>query len=144
MWWSWDGKKQRIFLIPVAAAFGAARGIVPLGYGADFTLRRGRQGQNSLQTRSKRHESLGRLCGNRRIVPFRRKFNLCDASCLEDESARISFAGDGVVSLPIQENDPACEGAVCNIRAVCDIMTDVERGSEASFSSIGFVSFWWG
>lgn len=77
------------------------------------------------------HESIGELLqtseGRQTLVT---KFNLCDASCLEDESARISFAGDGVVSLPIQENDPACEGTVCNIRAVCDIMTDVERGSE--------------
>lgn len=63
--------------------------------------------------------------------PFRRTFKLCDTSSLEDESARIAFAGDGVVVLPIQENDPACGGTVCNIKAVCKIMTDDEKGSEA-------------
>ncbi|CAN0185478.1 unnamed protein product, partial [Laminaria digitata] len=77
------------------------------------------------------HESIGELLqtseGRQQLVTT---FDLCDASCLEDESARISFAGDGVVFLPIQENDPACEGTVCNIGGVCDIMTDVERGSE--------------
>lgn len=62
----------------------------------------------------------------------RRTFELCDAACLEDESARVLFAGDGVVSLPIQGNDPACESTLCNIKAVCGIMTDDDRGSEAS------------
>ncbi len=41
------------------------------------------------------------------------------------------FAGDGVVALPIQGNDPACNGTLCNIKAVCGIMTDDGQGSEA-------------
>lgn len=66
------------------------------------------------------------------LAPLRRAFNLCDGSSLEDDGARVSFAGDGVVSLPIQENDPACSGTVCNISAVCEVMTDDARGSEVT------------
>lgn len=61
-----------------------------------------------------------------------RTFELCEATSLEDESARVIFAGDGVVMLPIQGNDPACDGTLCNIKAVCGVMTDEDRGSEAS------------
>eukprot|EP00752_Nemacystus_decipiens_P009162 g8184.t1 len=57
-------------------------------------------------------------------------FDLCNKSSLEDQSARVMFAGDGVVVLPIQENDPSCNGTVCNIKGVCGIMTDYDRGSE--------------
>lgn len=59
-------------------------------------------------------------------------FNLCDPSALDDESARVSFAGDGVIQLPIQENDPACTEHLCNIGALCAIITDPTRGSEVS------------
>lgn len=67
------------------------------------------------------------------LLLFRRMFNLCDSMALEDDAARVHFAGDGVVVLPIQENDPACEGGVCNIKGVCKIMTDRSRGCEVSF-----------
>ncbi|CAM9772235.1 unnamed protein product [Ectocarpus sp. 4 AP-2014] len=77
------------------------------------------------------HASIGELLlteeGQLELVET---FQLCDASSLQDEDARVLFAGDGVVTLPIQGNDPACNGMVCNIRAVCEIMTDTTRGSE--------------
>ncbi|CBN78040.1 conserved unknown protein [Ectocarpus siliculosus] len=77
------------------------------------------------------HASIGELLlteeGQLELVAT---FQLCDASSLQDEDARVLFAGDGVVTLPIQGNDPACNGMVCNIRAVCEIMTDATRGSE--------------
>lgn len=119
-------------MILVAAALDAAHGIFPRRYGGCSRLGAENKTSTCIETKPKRHQSFCRLVPCRTGL-FRRTFSLCDASCLEDESARISFAGDGVVSLPIQENDPACEGTVCNIKAVCDIMTDVQRGSEASF-----------
>lgn len=63
--------------------------------------------------------------------PFRRTFKLCDTSALEDESARITFAGDGVVWLPVEENDPSCDETLCNIKAVCNYITNGKNGSEA-------------
>lgn len=88
----------------------------------------------SYRTPSKTTNSLPPFFGWGRR-PFRRAFNFCDDSSLEDKRARISFAGDGVVTLPIQSNDPACTGVVCNIEAVCDIMTDGEIGQEARANS---------
>lgn len=79
-----------------------------------------------------------RACLTRRFVPplldgqLRRTFGLCNNTSLDDESARVMFAGDGVVMLPIQGNDPACNDTLCNIKAVCGIMTDKDKGSEAS------------
>jgi hypothetical protein len=40
------------------------------------------------------------------------KFNLCNASALDNARDRSLFAGDGVVYLPVQSNDPACDGEV--------------------------------
>lgn len=75
-----------------------------------------------------------------------RTFGLCETTSLEDESARVMFAGDGVVTLPIQENDPACVGTLCNIKAVCGIMTDDGQGPPATGTMVprgaGFVP--WG
>lgn len=70
------------------------------------------------------------------LIFFTRTFNLCHSSCLDDESSRIRFAGDGVVVLPIQENDPACDATACNIKAVCEIMTDDGRGSEVTSANV--------
>jgi hypothetical protein len=39
------------------------------------------------------------------------------------------FAGDGVVYLPVQSNDPSCTSALCNIELVCDVMTNTTLGS---------------
>ncbi|CAM9552994.1 unnamed protein product [Choristocarpus tenellus] len=56
-------------------------------------------------------------------------FDLCNSQSLEDPSAQVLFAGDGVISLPIQENDPACQEELCNIQKVCAVMTDASLGS---------------
>lgn len=46
--------------------------------------------------------------------------------------ARISFAGDGVVTFTVEFNDPADDDSVFNIKAMCEVMTDDERGSEVT------------
>ncbi|CAN0456255.1 unnamed protein product, partial [Discosporangium mesarthrocarpum] len=61
-----------------------------------------------------------------------REFNLCSPYALEEASARALFAGDGVVFLPVQENDPACGEEVCNLRKVCEVMTDLSLGCPVS------------
>ncbi|CAM9504375.1 unnamed protein product [Pylaiella littoralis] len=84
---------------------------------------------------AKGHSSIGGLLqtqkGRLELVEI---FELCDDTSLEQESARVLFAGDGVVMLPIQENDPACNTTLCNIKAVCDVMTHNDKRSEASQS----------
>lgn len=65
-----------------------------------------------------------------------RMFNLCNSTALEGESARVQFAGDGVISLPIQENDPACGMPMCNIAAICAAMTDNSLGSTVGIGAL--------
>lgn len=57
------------------------------------------------------------------------KFNICVPGSLEIEANREQFAGDGVVYLPVQSNDPACAYDFCNIEKICSLMTDESVGS---------------
>jgi serine protease 16 len=52
-------------------------------------------------------------------------FNICDPLSLEKEENREQFAGDGVVMLPAQGNDPACTGSLCNIEGVCGFLASL-------------------
>jgi thymus-specific serine protease len=56
-------------------------------------------------------------------------FNLCDASSLEDERNQEQFAGDGVVYLPVQSNDPSCSSPYCDISSICTLLTNETAGS---------------
>ncbi|CAM9336665.1 unnamed protein product, partial [Hapterophycus canaliculatus] len=80
---------------------------------------------------AKGHASIGELMqteeGQEELATT---FGLCETSSLQELSARILFAGDGVVFLPIQGNDPSCDETLCNIKAVCAIMTDGSKGTE--------------
>lgn len=79
---------------------------------------------------TKGHEQVGHMLtsrGGRRELS--RLFNLCNDSALEDEDNRRVFAGDGVVFLPVQSNDPACQEPNCDIRSVCKTLTEA-RGRE--------------
>lgn len=56
-------------------------------------------------------------------------FNVCGKNALENEQNQEQFAGNGVVYLPVQSNDPACATPYCNIEKVCDLMVDTSIGS---------------
>lgn len=58
-------------------------------------------------------------------------FNLCNADALEDEDNRRAFAGNGVVYVPAQSNDPACTTPLCNIDGLCDALTSPLHGTSA-------------
>lgn len=46
-------------------------------------------------------------------------FNVCGGeTMLKDEMNARLFAGDGVIYVPAQENDPSCVGDLCNIEKV--------------------------
>mmetsp|Transcript_16627 Transcript_16627/g.34317 ORF Transcript_16627/g.34317 Transcript_16627/m.34317 type:complete len:431 (+) Transcript_16627:195-1487(+) len=50
-------------------------------------------------------------------------FNVCGGSAsLEKERNKSVFAGDGVVYIPAQENDPSCDGEVCDIAGICGFL----------------------
>jgi serine protease 16 len=52
-----------------------------------------------------------------------KSFNLCSASALEDPNNRIDWAGNGVIMVPSQSNDPSCNSPACDIRRICNVMT---------------------
>ena len=45
-------------------------------------------------------------------------FNMCNKDAFQNEMNARLFAGDGVIYIPAQANDPACSGDLCNIRKV--------------------------
>jgi len=51
-------------------------------------------------------------------------------SWYEDIDNQRGFAGQGVADFPAQGNDPSCKEAMCNIKRICDAMTNVSIGSE--------------
>lgn len=56
-------------------------------------------------------------------------FNICAPGALENEANREQFAGDGVVYLPVQSNDPSCLYDYCNIAKICTLMVDESVGT---------------
>lgn len=58
------------------------------------------------------------------------QFNVCGGEgVLDEERNREQFAGDGVVYLPVQSNDPSCSTPFCNIADICNLMTDASIGT---------------
>lgn len=57
-------------------------------------------------------------------------FNLCNATALSWELNQADWAGNGVINLPVQSNDPACTQLGCNISSVCQMMLDTSKGDE--------------
>jgi serine protease 16 len=79
------------------------------------------------------HEAIGRMMkSSSGRAELTRLFGLCgDGAYLADDRIASAFAGDGVVYLGIQENDPSCgQASACNIEGICAIMVDVGRGSK--------------
>jgi len=56
-------------------------------------------------------------------------FKVCKPGTLEDVRNREQFAGDGVVYLPVQGNDPSCTTPYCDIASICKIMADETLGT---------------
>jgi serine protease 16 len=56
-------------------------------------------------------------------------FNTCQANVLDDAQNREQFAGDGVVYLPVQSNDPSCTTPHCDIASICTLLTNETLGT---------------
>ena len=56
------------------------------------------------------------------------KFNICNATALEDPNNQADWAGNGVIYIPAQENDPACTTPECNISGICAFLLDSSNG----------------
>ena len=86
--------------------------------------------QQCLDVISQGHKTVGEMLksesGRRELEE---KFNICTPNALENEANAEQFAGDGVVYLPVQSNDPACNGPHCNIEKICELLTDSSLGT---------------
>lgn len=88
--------------------------------GSDLCLRAIKEG----------HQAVGehlQTAEGRRFIE--KKFNICLPRALDDVRNQEQFAGDGVVYLPVQSNDPSCTEDYCNIAKICDHMTDLSLGT---------------
>eukprot|EP01038_Epipyxis_sp_PR26KG_P006463 gene6463-8892_t len=56
-------------------------------------------------------------------------FNVCVPGSLDDVKNQEQFAGDGVVYIPVQSNDPSCTSQYCDISKICSLMVDKTAGS---------------
>jgi len=50
------------------------------------------------------------------------------AGTLQSHEARVEFLGNGVADFPAQSNEPSCSSPACNIRKICEIMTNSSLG----------------
>jgi hypothetical protein len=58
-------------------------------------------------------------------------FDICGgADAIVDKRDQSVFAGDGVVYLPVQSNDPASTQPLSNIEKICDFLLDDTNGSD--------------
>lgn len=53
-----------------------------------------------------------------------------------DTGNQASFAGNGVAYFPSQGNDPTCTQPACNIKSICNVMTDASTGDEVQRLSV--------
>jgi pimeloyl-ACP methyl ester carboxylesterase len=81
--------------------------------------------QQCLEVIVEGHKAVGELLetesGRRELEE---KFNICTPNALDDEANAEQFAGNGVVYLPVQSNDPVCKPANCNIEKICQTLTE--------------------
>ena len=59
-------------------------------------------------------------------------FNICnpESKPLDDSDNQMMWAGNGVVYIPAQSNDPACTSPYCNIEQICSFLTTDDGSSE--------------
>lgn len=58
------------------------------------------------------------------------QFNVCVPGSLSKKENREQFAGDGVVYIPAQSNDPADTSPLGNIASICQFLLSPENGAE--------------
>lgn len=82
------------------------------------------------------HKAVGELLKTPQgISTLNDQFNICapqdgsEGSMLDNPLNAAQWAGDGVVYLPAQSNDPACSTPYCNIEKICSLLTDESLGT---------------
>jgi len=71
------------------------------------------------------HEQIGKMLTEGKLDILSKQFNICGGEqALNPAANQAYWAGQGVVYLPIQENDPGCNDTVCNIELICNFLED--------------------
>lgn len=85
--------------------------------------------QACLDTVVEGHQTIGEMLksteGQKKLEE---QFNVCIPGSLADAKNQEQFAGDGVVYLPVQSNDPACTTPLCDIASICVVLTNTSLG----------------
>jgi thymus-specific serine protease len=81
-------------------------------------------------------EKLKTTAGQRELETL---FDVCEAGTLSNPKNQEQFAGDGVVYLPVQSNDPECTTPYCNIAGICDLFASEESGA-SPIDKLAFLS----
>jgi hypothetical protein len=83
-----------------------------------------------LETVVEGHKAIGEMlqssAGRRELE---KKFNVCKPLSLDNVKNQEEFAGNGVVYIPVQSNDPSCTSANCDIGSICKLLTDETIGT---------------
>jgi serine protease 16 len=88
------------------------------------------------------HETIGKLLstseGRDQLASL---FNICGGgSSLEDEDNQADWAGNGVVYLPIQENDPSCQEELCNVEKICKFVLQTNNETNDALTTLSKLS----
>lgn len=79
------------------------------------------------------HAAIGQLMNTTQgQAQLAQQFRLLTPTWLANPQHQKAFAGNGVASFPAQGNDPSCTVPACNIKGVCQIMTNVSLGDEVA------------
>ena len=68
------------------------------------------------------------------------QFNVCWSTDLTDVKNQRLFAGDGVVTIPGQSNDPACSTPLCSIAKICGELTAEPTSNETDLARLARVA----
>jgi len=74
------------------------------------------------------------------ILALAKTFNVCEPRSLLNIPNQHSFAGDGVVYVPAQENDPSCTTPECNIRGICSSLISSASTASSSLEALAQLS----
>jgi len=109
---SYNDKVGSVLSMPAVGGSRACRRVVADGHAAAARLLESEAGRRSLAA----------------------MFDVCEVDGLDDPLGpvrnREMLAGDGLIYVPAQSNDPACEGDLCDVEGLCTALLEGGEGEE--------------
>jgi serine protease 16 len=97
--------------------------------------------ENCAQIVRNGHEAVGELLQSKQgRTQLAKLFNICEgADALEDPYNQANWAGNGVIGIDAQSNDPSCTEYLCNISSICSAIEQFS-GAPDSFSPLNVLA----